>query len=210
MIVEMREEHVAKVSEIDIQSRPGDFLPALGGKFLTVIYKEIIRSDCGFGYVFLKGDQIAGFIIGNEDTSQMFMQVIRNNFFVLVFHLIFSILKKPLLIKRIFQTFLYTEKAENVPEKAELLVIGVYKQFRRTKVGEQLVSALNSTFTDRGISGYKVTVNKLNEVGNSFFRNLGFEYKYSFILYGKEWNLYTFNISSVIIEQKICYSPGKY
>lgn len=194
MIVEMGEEHISRVSEIDIQSRPGDFLPSFGEKFLSILYKGIISSDCGFGYVFLQDSQVVGFVIGNEDTSQIFMQQILNNFFALIFYLVGRVVRKPLIIKSIFETFLYTKRAEKVGEKAELLVIGVDNNFRKMKVGEQLVNGLNRTFTEREILSYKVTVNKTNEVGNSFFERLGFDYRYSFMLYGKEWNLYTFNI----------------
>ena len=190
MIIPIEKGHIQKIAEIDMACRKGEFLPKLGLRFLILLYDTLISVKGVFGYVFMEGNEIAGFVIGTFNVKGLFTKVILKNGWKMIFCLIPQIIEDISIIKNILETFLYPLRGNKVPIAAELLVIGVDERFRKRGVGKQLVGQLNNAFKEEGISVYKVTVTSGNKIANQFYENLNFKYQYSFNQYAKEWNLY--------------------
>jgi ribosomal protein S18 acetylase RimI-like enzyme len=192
-IQKMGREHIRAVVRLDRENRRDDFLPALGEGFLSTLYNRFLTSGETFGFVALENDRVAAFIIGSEDTQLLFRKVIRSAFIPLGFHSLPGLLRRPPLIKKLWETFSYPEKSSPVG-KAELVVMGTGTAFRRRGLGRALVTALNRELIQRGVVGYQVMAKDKNLPANIFYRSLGFIYEGSFQLYDESWNRYIFRL----------------
>jgi ribosomal protein S18 acetylase RimI-like enzyme len=194
MIIPLQREHAASVAELHCAALAGDFLPSLGQGFLTVFYEGVMDLGVGFGFVAAEDGRPVGFVLGSADTSALFKQVVVSRALMLGLHAIPAIIRKPVLVANVLETFLYPGKEGVVPEKAELVVIGFDAAHRGRGLGRGLVNALNDAFRARGVRSYKVTVLQENLGANSFYRALGFQPALEFELYKKKWNLYKLDL----------------
>lgn len=190
MILPLRREHAARAAELHCVALAGDFLPSLGKDFLTIFYQGVIDLKVGFGFVAMEAGQPVGFVLGSGDTSSLFKQLATSRALAFGWYVLAAVLRQPKLIANVFETFLYPSK-ENVPEKAELVVIGFEPAYRGRGLGRQLVNALDDAFRAQGIHSYKVTVLQSNSGANKFYQALGFQRALEFELFRKRWNLYT-------------------
>ncbi len=187
----MNVSHVERVAEIHAAALPGDFLPSLGVRFLSVFYRAALESKAAFGFVQTEGDRVSGFVLGSVDTGQLFRRVILRAAVPLGWSALPAVLRRPALLARVAETFLYPHREASAPEKAELVVIAVDSQRRSRGSGQALVQALDEAFLAQGVQSYKVTVLQSNPGANRFYQRLGFCLAGEFQLYDKRWNLYT-------------------
>lgn len=183
--------HVDEITSIHLESLTGDFLPSLGKFFLNALYKSILELNLGFGVVAKSNNKVKGFVLATKDMRSLFKCVILKKPFSLCLSLIPAIIKKPILIKKVFETFTYNDKESKEITKAELIVIAVDHMYRNQKIGSKLCLILNREFVKRGIDKYKVTVNSDNFKALSFYKKNGFKFSYDFNLYNKKWDLLT-------------------
>jgi ribosomal protein S18 acetylase RimI-like enzyme len=190
MIVPMRRSHAGAVACIHAQALAGDFLPSLGINFLRVFYEGALDQGAGFGFVDLE-EKPRGFVFGSADTRALFKRVMLSRMLALGLAALPALLRRPLLLRNVAETFLYPSKEGQSPHQAELVVIGVDTESRGRGIGQALVAELNRAFRAQGIVAYKVTVLRSNPRANRFYQRLGFQLSFEFTLYGKKWNLYT-------------------
>ena len=183
--------HAGRVAEIHAQALAGDFLPSLGVSFLSELYRGILGMRLGFGYVAVSAGQVAGFVLGSDDTSALFRTVMLRRAVPLGLRMVPAVVRHPGLLRKIIETFTYPQQEGSVAVAAELVVIAVDARLRSKGVGAQLCDALDDDFRRRGIKQYKVTVNQSNDGANRFYLRQGFRLADSFRLYGRGWNLYT-------------------
>lgn len=194
MIRQVHSHDIKEICNIDIENRAYDFLPSLGIKFLSLLYKEIIQIESDLSFVFIKDNKIVGFVIGVSHSSQIFKKVAIEYFFSFVKYMLLKLFKNPLIIKNFLETIFYPMKESKANTDAELLVIGVNKKYQGFGIGSKLISSLNETFIKKSVTTYKVTVYKDNILANNFYIKNNFVFNTSFKMYGKEWNIYTYNI----------------
>jgi ribosomal protein S18 acetylase RimI-like enzyme len=162
------------------------FLPRLGEKFLRLLYLNLLQSDDVTIWIEYSNGQVVGYIVGSKDFSMVFKKIIFKNIIKFFFLISPQLLKNPLLMKNILETFLYSKKEGVNTPKAELVVISVVKGYHRKGLGRKLVTALEKSFHSQKIKEYKVSMNTKNLVANSFYRSLGFKKSHKFLLYGDE------------------------
>lgn len=176
-----------QLAKLHTQALPGDFLPSLGVDFLEAFYGGVIGRRSVFGFASRKKGCVEGFVIGTENMGDFIKLTLINNFLKLSFLLFVQVLKRPLILKNLVETLTYSGK-ENKPP-AELVVIAIDKSSRRKGLGRKLILELESEMKRRGIGEYKLAVTKRNKKANAFYQALNFDYKSSFRLYGKSWNV---------------------
>lgn len=200
MIVPMQRSHAGEIARIHAQALSGDFLPSLGVRFLRVFYEGALDQGVGFGFVH-QDDRSSqedlgprGFVFGSANTRALFKRVMLSRMLALSFAAMPAVLRHPLLLRNVAETFLYPGKEGQTPHQAELVVIGVDAALRGQRIGEALVGELNRAFRAQGVQAYKVTVLQSNQGANRFYQRLGFQFSFEFTLYHKKWNLYTYEL----------------
>jgi ribosomal protein S18 acetylase RimI-like enzyme len=190
-ILPIQEHHLSEVARLHVSALAGDFLPSLGERFLVVFYRDALRSRLAAGFVNLNGrGTVSGFVLGSLDASALFRRVAFRSAISLGWAALPALLKRPVLLVKVAETFLYPSK-ESAEEKAELLVIAVDASHRSQGLGAALVQSLEVYFRARGVQAYKVTVLRSNPGANRFYQRMGFQLGGQFRLYRKDWNLYT-------------------
>ena len=184
-------DHAQRIGEIHAQALAGDFLPSLGSGFLAELYRGILGMGLGFGFVAEEGGVVLGFVIASNDTSDLFRRVMLRRAFPLGLKMLPALIRRPVLIRNIIETFTYPKLEGEAAVSAELVVIAVDSSFRSHGLGAALCSALDEDFRCHGVTQYKVTVNHSNDGANRFYLRQGFQLAHTFRLYGRGWNLYT-------------------
>jgi ribosomal protein S18 acetylase RimI-like enzyme len=189
--------HLNAACEIHIHALRGDFLPSLGYSFLKTLYEGILGLGLGFGFVAVEQDGTVGFVLASLDSSGLFRRLILKRGPALAIRTALAVLRSPRLAPRVIETFLYPARGGQVPYKAELIALAVQEASRSQGIGEALLHRLHEEFRRLGVDGYKVTVYGSNAGANRFYRRMGGQYAHSFVLYGREWNLYTYSLAGV-------------
>jgi ribosomal protein S18 acetylase RimI-like enzyme len=196
MLIEpMTRSHLDAVSEIHVQALAGDFLPTLGRSFLKTLYGGILDLDLGFGFVAREQEGTLGFVLASTDTSYLFRNLVLGRGLALAARTALALARRPWLAWRVAETFLYPAREGTGPYRAELIALAVRRVNQGLGVGEALVQRLHRAFRELGVPGYKVTVYKSNEMANRFYQRIGCQHAHSFTLYGREWNLYTYDLA---------------
>jgi ribosomal protein S18 acetylase RimI-like enzyme len=196
-LTKMEPPHIPAVADLHASALAGDFLPTLGERFLQVFYRSVLKNKLGFGFVELLEGVPIGFVLGSIDSSNLFRKVIMHAWVRLGLAALPVVIRKPGLLLKVAETFLYPNREAQSPEKAELLVIAVNADQRGRGFGEKLVAALNQEMSVHGIQSYKVTVLQSNQGANRFYQRLGFQKTGQFKLYGQGWNIYLKRIGAV-------------
>lgn len=184
MIVPLKPEYITDIVRLHTNSLKDDFLPSLGTTFLTTFYQTIINEPSAYNLVCCQKNQVQGFVIGTSNMEIFFKNILKKRFLKFSLLITYQIIKKPRLIKNVFETLFYTKK-ESGP-KAELVIIAVDQKHRGQGIGKTLIRALEKVFLENKIRQYKVTVvSSKKAVG--FYSYLKFRLITNFSLYGKRW-----------------------
>jgi ribosomal protein S18 acetylase RimI-like enzyme len=157
----MQPRHADQVAEIHIEGQPGTLLTKLGKPFLTTMYREICRSDWGFGVVAMDGEVVAGVGVLTTSTSRLFRDLKRRRGLQLVAAILPRLVTRPRLLLDVYQSWRYPAKmgvrqapatAENGrgtqaqdpvardprQKDAEFLFLGVRQAYRGQKIASGL------------------------------------------------------------------------
>lgn len=192
MIGPLKDEQIASVVKLHSSGLRGDFLPSLGNAFLTTFYRALINEPKIYALVCSHKDEVQGFIIGTDDMSLFLKKILKKRFLEFSLLIAYQILKKPWLLKNVFETLFYTKK-ESGP-KAELVIIVVGQKHRNKGIGRALIESLEEIFLKNKIRQYKLTaIAGKKAVG--FYSYLKFTPTANFNLYGKSWLIFEKNIA---------------
>ena len=103
------------------------------------------------------------------------------------------LVKRPGLIKNIFETIFYSSR-EGSDIRSELLVMVVAEGRRSQGVGTELVGKFEKALIQRGHREYKVTVHQEMARANHFYQKNNMHSLKEFMLYGHKWNVYAKNL----------------
>ncbi|MHA2039621.1 MAG: GNAT family N-acetyltransferase [Promethearchaeota archaeon] len=179
------------VAEIHCEALADDFLASIGKSFLTTLYRCIISLDLGFGIVHEKNNRVAGVAVVTQNTTVFYKTLLLKGFGALMPKLLWSLIKRPSLLKRSLETLFYSkqESATHNPE-AELIVLVLRREYQRQGIGSEILCFLNKEFGRRGVKCYIVRTYADNEGSNNFYTTNGFTWQDSFMMYNRRWNLY--------------------
>ena len=147
------------------------FLPTLGTRFLTRLYRRIVRSQSSFAFVADRGDGAVGFAAGTESLRALYRS------FMLRDGLVTVVVCGPRLARswrRVSETLRYpTHEAVDLPP-AELIAIAVGRDARGLGLGHLLVDAITAEFSRRGVGAARVVAGADNEPALRLYRACGF------------------------------------
>jgi ribosomal protein S18 acetylase RimI-like enzyme len=147
------------------------FLPTLGPRFLTLLYRRIIRSPSSFAFVADRGDGAVGFAAGTESLRALYRAFLLRDGAVAV------VLCGPRLARswrRAWETLRYPAHEPADLPAAELIAIAVGRDDRGSGLGRRLVDAITSEFSRRGVAAARVVAGVENAPALRLYRACGF------------------------------------
>lgn len=182
------------------------FLSKLGTDFLSSLYVFLINKE--LVNVYRDGEKVVGFISLSRSTKgilRMFIIFSPGS----LFKLLFLALKKPSLLKPIFETVKITfgtllneprrEFKRKVLPNAELLSMAVEPDNQQVGVGADLVSSLDTYLDEFEINEYKVIVGENLTQANKFYLKNGFVFSTQIKVHGEDLsNVYVKSLRSSV------------
>src|SRR3989338_444046 len=154
MISPLKHEHIVDVVRLHIGGLKGDFLPSLGIAFLTTFYRTLINEPNTYTLVYCQKRQVQGFVIGTNDMALFLKKILKKRFLAFSLLIAYQVIKKPRLLKNVFETLFYTKKGSE--PKAELVIIVVDQKHRSKGIGKALIKSLEEIFLKNKIRQYKL------------------------------------------------------
>lgn len=194
MIRRMERKDSKECAHLHYCSIENSFLSEFGSFFLERLYEGLVKSRNCTGYVYIENSEVLGFIVGSRNMDKFLRNLILRKFFVLAPFVFFRLLTKPYLVKNVFETFFYSGKSTIGNVKAELVSIAVKEDRIGKGIGTTLFNELVNSFRKGNIYEFKVIVGKDIVNANKFYKALGFDFVFTFNMYGKDINLYTYSL----------------
>jgi glycosyltransferase involved in cell wall biosynthesis/ribosomal protein S18 acetylase RimI-like enzyme len=162
------------LARIHAETMPRAFLPGLGHRFLTLLYRSIVTDPGAVTYVAQRGREVLGFASGTASTSRLYKR------FVVHRGLLAATVAAPKLARRdvrhrLRESGSYANEAGSLPD-AELLSIAVVPEARARRLGRSLADAVLRDLADLGVEEVKVLVGADNVEANAFYERVGFRH----------------------------------
>ena len=174
----------------------------LGRRFLRELYRGLVDSPYFLGFVYEERDengeqQIMGFIAGSTDTETMYRGVFQRRWALLGTMAVPGIIKRPLVLIRLFQTPKYskvsTPPGSDIP--GESLFCSFAPELRGKRISGHINKVLFDELLARGHTEIKVSTETTNEGANRQLTSWGFEAIHHFHFYGKDMVTYVLNLT---------------
>lgn len=188
------DENIERAIELHIEHLSyRSFITNFGKLFLLTLYKDWLEQKNAILIFSEEENKITGFVLGIVNKNLLFSPIISAPFKYLKF-ILPAVIKKPVIILKLFETLFYKRKSK-ISCNSELLVIVTAGNARSKSIGSKLVIELGKEFIKYNIWEYVVTVHAEMERSNNFYIKNNFKYNQSFNLYGTMWNMYLKNNS---------------
>jgi ribosomal protein S18 acetylase RimI-like enzyme len=197
MIEEAKPTSAAQLASIHKKSISEGFLSTLNINFLTALYKYIITKEL----VIISTDEnvINGFVSYSYKSQGIIKRFIFSHPYAL-FWLFVSFLRRPSIIKDIFETMKAPDKSKGkidsdieIPE-GELLSIAVNNNCQKEGMGTHLLLKLEEVLSSKNIKLYKVVAGESLTGANKFYMKNGFRL-------AKKINIHGSSISNVYVKE---------
>jgi ribosomal protein S18 acetylase RimI-like enzyme len=146
------------------------FLSSLGPRFLTLLYRRMVRDPRSFLLVAEEDGEVVGHAAAAEDVGRLYRQ------FLVRDGVVAGTVAAPRLLRRwraALETLRYPSGHGELP-RAEVLAVAVAPGFRGQGVGRALVCAVNEELTRRGVAGARVVCAAANTAALRLYRSSGF------------------------------------
>jgi ribosomal protein S18 acetylase RimI-like enzyme len=146
------------------------FLPRLGPRFLSRLYRRLVVSPDGFAVVAVRDTRVVGFAAGATDLGRVYRS------FVVHDGLIAGLGAAPRIVRSwrsVLETLRYPGSIDDLPE-AEILSVAVDGEAAGRGIGRMLLSASLDELTRRGARGAKVVAGADNRAALALYLQAGF------------------------------------
>lgn len=146
------------------------FLSSLGPRFLSLLYRRVVRGTGSFLLVAEEDGTVVGHAAATEDVGGLYRE------FLLHDGLVAAVVAAPKLARRwrsALETLRYPSGHGQLPS-AELLAVAVAPECRGRGIGRDLVRAVNEELVRRGVADARVVVGASNSPALALYRSAGF------------------------------------
>ena len=177
------------ISNLHIETLDNAFLPTLGEKFLTLLYKAIDKSSFTSLIYYYENDNLIGFVSGTLGTKSIYRELLKYPF-SLIFSLIHIIFSPQKIIKILGLLIHMNSNVRRKYPKPELLTICVNNKHRRQGYAKKLYNDLSLFFKHNKVESFTIIVgSELN--ANNFYKNEGAKIMEKIVTHsGAESNVY--------------------
>ena len=146
------------------------FLPTLGVRFLTRLYRRVVKSPDAFASVAVSNSEVVGFCATACDVGKLYRR------FIVRDGVIAGFVAAPRIIRswrRVVETLRYPSHTGDLPN-AEILAVAVAETVAGRGVGRGLVAAAQRELDRRHVASVKVVAGADNEAANALYLACGF------------------------------------
>jgi glycosyltransferase involved in cell wall biosynthesis/ribosomal protein S18 acetylase RimI-like enzyme len=146
------------------------FLPSLGHRFMSLLYRAMVKAPDGVVLVADDGDGPIGFVAGVADTGRFYRDFIRRYGLAAGFAALpFAV--RPSVMTRVWESLRYTGAGSG---SAELLATALLREARGKGLGTRLGVEFLKQMSDSGSHHVDVVVSEGNDHAIAAYRKMGF------------------------------------
>jgi ribosomal protein S18 acetylase RimI-like enzyme len=187
-IEQLRPEWIAEVAQIHMDALPNDFLPGLGFNFLnTVFYPGVLKSNHAKTFVAVADNQPLGFVIVAQNSSRLFSEIVRDNFWEFIKIGLLTSLSSFAQFKKNIQILLSSLKKDAASQYGEIYEIAVRPDSQGRGMGKMLVQASEDYLKQKGLPGISIKTRRDNTAWIQFFLRQGWQLSHEINLIGNQY-----------------------
>ncbi|WP_286225658.1 GNAT family N-acetyltransferase [Polynucleobacter sp. HIN7] len=162
-----------EIARIHLQCINKGFLPKLGERFLTLLYKSIDEDPNSIIFVERKEGQVVAFVAGGRGMRSIYRQMLW--YWPNLLAVLLPALFNPFKLKRIIEIIMFSQRQKLVlnSPKAELFSIAVLDSERGRGLAAGLYDALKQHFTEKGESAFCIVVGNRLISAHHFYQRMG-------------------------------------
>jgi ribosomal protein S18 acetylase RimI-like enzyme len=168
-----RSTEARELAQFHIDAHPNAFLPRLGLRFMTRLYRAFVDYPQGVAYVAEHDGQIIGYSTGVLSMSRFYKDFVKRHAIPAVLSAMPTILR-PSVVKRMWQTFRYPDAVPETLPEAEYTTLAVKPWIRSRGLGGRLSDAVLDGLADLGVTEIRGTVHHTNDPMNRMMQRVGF------------------------------------
>lgn len=176
-VMPMSQKHIDSVVAIHMASFPDYFSTSLGGRYIQVVYEEILKWPEHVAFVVLdrSSGEVVGFINGFTRQTRFYSHMARKRWLNVAVACMGAVLSRPTIVLRLFRALRYPQKSREASAEALLLSVAVLPASSGYGVGRALVEAFLQEMKERDVPAVCLTTDRENnERTNRFYQKLGF------------------------------------
>ena len=181
---------VPRVAELHAAHLSYSFFAKLGLGFLRRLYRRIVLSEHGFGFVVEVDGRVDAFITASLDAATLRRELIWRDGCIAGCRVLLALLRRPWLAMRVFETLAYGSRTDLDGVRAEMLFISIEPELRRRGLAVEFIRRVLEEYVARGVQRAKVVTEAVNEPVNMLLAKFGFEPVSEFRLHGKPMRLH--------------------
>jgi ribosomal protein S18 acetylase RimI-like enzyme len=187
------------IVQVHLSSFQNFFLTFLGGRFLGLLYHEILKEP---GHVCLVAvstdDKIVGFAFGIKNQVGLYKRLAKKRWFAFALASSGAAFRRPSIIPRLLRALRYDGKVREASSPASLMSIAVAPEEKGKGIGKSLVKRFLNEMALKGVETVCLTTDRdNNEDTNIFYQKIGFLKAREFKTPEGRWMYeYTINLSA--------------
>ena len=168
-----------KMARIHVKSLPNSFLASLGEPFLSLVYEAIVYDDDIVSLGALKGNEVAGFIVGGKNLKRAYAKLLRKPFTLLakLLKINISISKLVGAFRTVIYSFIKKDSSANRPAganvEAELFLLAVDANYRKSGVATLLFSCFENELHSKNLLSFRILVGSELKTAQCFYSKMG-------------------------------------
>jgi ribosomal protein S18 acetylase RimI-like enzyme len=168
-----RTDEARELARFHIDAHPNAFMPRLGVRFMTRLYRAFIAYPQGVAYVGEHEGRIIGYSTGVTSMARFYKDFVRHHGLPAAASTVPTIFR-PSVLKRVWQTFRYPEEVPETLPDAEFTTLAVDPSIRSRGLGGRLSDAVLDGLADLGVTEVRGTVHHTNAPMNRMMQRVGF------------------------------------
>lgn len=168
-----RPDEAAALAQFHIDAHPAAFLPRLGLRFMTRLYRAFIEYSEGVAFVAEHQGRLIGFSTGVTSMARFYKDFVRRHALAVGISTLPAILR-PGTAREAWKTFRYPNEVPEWMPEAEYTTLAVQPWIRSKGLGGRLSDAVLDGLADLGVTHVRGTVHHTNGPMNRMMQRVGF------------------------------------
>jgi ribosomal protein S18 acetylase RimI-like enzyme len=187
------------IVQVHLSSFQNFFLTFLGGRFLGLLYSEILKEPDHVCLVAVSpDDKIVGFAFGIKNQVGLYKRLAKRKWFAFALASSGAAFRRPSIIPRLLRALRYDGKVKEASSPASLMSIAVAPEEKGKGTGKSLIKRFLNEMALKGVETICLTTDRdNNEDTNIFYQKIGFLKAREFETPEGRWMYeYTINLSA--------------
>lgn len=191
-------------ADIHIEGQPGTVLTKLGREFLIELYRAISCSEWSEGFGAYDGSHLVAQAAVLVSSDKFFSEFKLRHLWRVAWPVSWSVLRNPRILADVVSGWSYPEQARSPEREADVLFLGVKREYLRQGLGPELVRCMFGWAEIIGLNSANLMIEKRNRAMRWMIGELhGLYIAHEFEAYGRPMIFYKVPIADNLADARL-------